>query len=573
MRLKYAFLIFVLTLSCFGKIYSAIYSEQIDTTLQAFSTFPFGAYLSEKNVDNEMYMKRAVEEYSSITTGTMKMSTIRPQMNKYDFSGSDYWINFAEKYGKRVHGHVLIRKDVPDWVLNFVGDSIAWENFMKDHIITVVGHYKGRVASWDVVNEAVADDGSIKTDNVWYQHLGAGYIERAFIYAHEADPNALLFYNDYGHEYSDTRLNAIVNMLKRFKTKGIPVHGIGMQMHTRYNLGDERWKNAINVAASTGLKIHISELDISVNSSPVDLNAVFTPEIAMIQGDKYKYIVNVYNSLPDSQKFGITTWGVGDKDTWIRGTYKRPEWPLPFDDNYERKPAYYGILEGLGVNIQQDQSSQTSLWFETAFTGYPTSYNFKTGDILYLSQGRNSSSSGTCEGSVLGTIRPNRVQDHTFIIELRSTSLQSIAIYGKSSSSTDRILHKIEVGESLNGSFTDITSSASIVNLMQDGNCGRLLANGLDIPVGSFVRFAITLSDGATLAPTNVSEFLISGIKLTDSISPVTANKSIVGKHYYSVLGSKITNINLVKGGVLIEKIVYSDGSESTIKVFNSNIK
>lgn len=322
-----------------------------DTTLQSFASFPIGAYLSQKNTADTLYMKRAINEFGSITTGTIKMDNIRPNESEFNFAGTDYWVHFAQKYGKRIHGHVLIRSGVPDWVLDYEGDSVALEKLMKEHIQTIIASYKGKINSWDVVNEAIDDYGNIKTENIWFRNLGEGYIERAFIYAHEANSEALLFYNDYGHEYSNRRLDSIVAKINRYVKKGIPIHGMGMQMHTRYNLGDERWKNAIKHCATTGLKIHISELDISVNNSPMDPDAIFTQELAITQGEKYRCIVEAYNELPGDQKFGITTWGVGDKDTWIRGTYKRPEWPLPFDDKYERKPAYYGILEGLGVKL------------------------------------------------------------------------------------------------------------------------------------------------------------------------------------------------------------------------------
>lgn len=476
-----------------------------DTTLQVFATFPVGTYLTQKYTDDTLYLKRAIEEFGSITTGTMKMKTIRPSQNQYDFSGSDYWVDFAEQHAKRVHGHVLIWGSVPDWLLNFNGDSLAWENLMKDHIQTIVTRYKGRVSSWDVVNEAIGDDGNVKSDNIWCQHLGEGYIERAYIYAHEADSNALLFYNDYGHEYSDTRLNAIVSMLNDFVARGIPVHGIGMQMHTRYNLGDYRWKNAIKQAASTGLKVHISELDISLNPA-MDTSVVYSPELAQEQKDKYRYIVQAYKALPNEQKFGITTWGVGDQDSW-----KRIAWPLLFDESYQRKPAYYGVLEGFR------QAGQTSLFFTEATSGYPTKYSFQSGDALYLSQGRNTSTSGVCPGKD-GVARNYRIQEHTFVVELHSTSMDSISIYGRGSSSMSRNICKVEIsGESKDGPYTDITNNVRVGSPMATTSCGsNLTVADINAPIGSYVRFKIALiSDSITSAPVNISEIFIAPIPVS----------------------------------------------------------
>jgi endo-1,4-beta-xylanase len=216
---------------------------------------------------------------------------------------------------------------------------------MKTHIQTVVGHFKGKVASWDVVNEAFEDNGTLR-NSVWRQHLGPDYIARAFQYAHQADPDALLFYNDYGHEYSTTKRTAILNLVNGLKSRGIPIHGIGLQMHTSSNISDANIANAINTAAATGLKVHVAELDISMNPSDSP-TATFTTTLAAAQKVKYRALVQAYKALPAAQRFGITTWNVADADTWLRGYCSCPEWPLPFDDTYQKKPAYDGIMEAL----------------------------------------------------------------------------------------------------------------------------------------------------------------------------------------------------------------------------------
>lgn len=500
MKKNYTFLIVLLMLifvTGTARLSASAMSE--DTTLQARSTFPIGAYITTKYLDNNQYVNRAVDEFGSVTIGAMKMKVVCPNSSSYDFSIADSLVDFAQGHGKRIHAHTLIWGSVPDWVTNFVGDSVAWENLMKNYIQTLVTRYKGKVASWDVVNEAIDDNGNIKTDNIWCQHLGSGYIERAFIYAHEADSNVLLFYNDYGHEYSNTRLNAIVSMLNDFKTRGIPVHGIGMQMHTRYNLGDDRWKNAINSAASTGLKVHISELDISLNPD-MDTSFVYTPELGEIQKQKFRYIVQAYLAIPDSQKYGITTWGVGDNDSW-----KKIAYPLVFDNNYLKKPAYYGILDSF------DRLSETSLFFSTSTTGYPSKYSFNTGDNLYLGQGRNTSINNVCAGKE-GISRTYRVQEHTFVIELNSTSMDSICIYGCGTSNNSRNISKVEISTvSKDGPFTDITNSVSIGEALNTTSCGKVLsANGINALRGSYVKFTISLvSDTSTRAAVNISELLI----------------------------------------------------------------
>ena len=319
-----------------------------DTSLQSNMPFPFGAAVNVSLLKNRSaYLAVVAKEYNSLTPETaMKIATIHPSQNGYNWVDADWLVDFAARNNKRVHGHTLIwHQSLPAWVTGFQGDSTAWENLVKTHIQTIVSHFKGKVTSWDVVNEAFEDDGTLRK-SIWWQKLGPDYIARCFQYAHEADPGTLLFYNDYGHEYSVAKRTAIINMVNDLKNRGIPIHGIGLQMHTRYNMTQANLAAAINSAAQTGLKVHIAELDIAVNPNN-DPNLVFTPALSAQQAQQYTFIVHTYNAIPRAQQFGITTWNVSDADSWIPPTYKRPDWPLPFDSNYKRKPAYWGMLDGV----------------------------------------------------------------------------------------------------------------------------------------------------------------------------------------------------------------------------------
>lgn len=310
--------------------------------------FPFGAAINASLLrSNAQYKALVVKEFGSITAeNAMKFSALHPSENTYNYTDADEIVALAQANGKRVHGHTLNwYKSLPTWVTNFQGDTQAWENLLKTHIQTVVTKYKGKVASWDVVNEAFEDDGTYR-NSIWVQKLGTDYIARAFQYANQADPDAVLFYNDYGHEYSATKRTAILNLVNSLKARGIPIHGIGMQMHTRYNQTDANITSAITSAAATGLKVHISELDVALNPDNVS-TLTYTASLADLQAAKYKFIVKTYNSIPKAQQFGITTWNVTDADSWIPAQYSRPDWPLPFDRNYARKAAYQGILDGV----------------------------------------------------------------------------------------------------------------------------------------------------------------------------------------------------------------------------------
>ncbi|TKC06810.1 endo-1,4-beta-xylanase [Pedobacter polaris] len=310
--------------------------------------FPVGAALNVGSLKNNTnYRNLVIKEFNSVTAeNAMKMNALHPSIDTYNWTDADYLVDFAKTNGKRVHGHTLNwYKSLPTWVNNFNGTTAQWEDLLKTHIETVVGHFKGKVASWDVVNEALEDDGTYR-NSIWVQKLGVGYIARAFQYARNADPDALLFYNDYGHEYSATKRAAIIKLVTDLKASGVPIDGIGLQMHTRYNQTDANLTAAITTAAATGLKVHISELDIALNpdNSPT---LTYTTELADLQAAKYKFIVKTYNSIPKSQQYGLTTWNVTDADSWIPPTYNRPDWPLPFDHLYQRKAAYQGILDGV----------------------------------------------------------------------------------------------------------------------------------------------------------------------------------------------------------------------------------
>jgi endo-1,4-beta-xylanase len=320
----------------------------VDTILFKMMPFPVGASVSVSLMkNNSKYNGVVSKEYNSITAeNAMKFGGLHPAENTYFWTDADYLVDYAQANGKRIHGHTLNwYTSLPTWVTNYVGDSTAWENLLKTHIQTVVGHFKGKVASWDVVNEAFNDDGTLR-NSIWVQKLGADYISRCFKYAREADPNAVLFYNDYGNEYSAAKRTAISNMIASFKTRGIPIDGIGMQFHMTNTQTDANISAAITSAAATGLKVHISELDIRLNDAKV-AGYVLTQAYADQQAGRYKFVIKTYNAIPVGQQFGITTWNVGDADSWVPGWLGAPDFPLPFDRNYLRKPAYRAYIEAV----------------------------------------------------------------------------------------------------------------------------------------------------------------------------------------------------------------------------------
>lgn len=322
--------------------------------LRTVSPFPFGGALNVTSLKtNFLYRTTVINEFNSLTAeNAMKMKNISIGRGSYNWSDADYLVNFAVENKMRVHGHALIwYNSTPTWVANFVGTTDDWKAILREYIVAVVGRYKGKIQSWDVLNEAINDDGSYR-DCIWKQKLGLEYIDLCFKYAREADPNVLLFYNEYGNEYAPVKRVAINTMVNGLISRGIPIDGVGLQMHTSATRSDADIQTAISYAAQTGLKIHVSEFDIRANTSNDVNQTAITPAQSIAQKQKYKVAVKALFDLQASQRYGFTFWGVYDGQTWLtnNSSYNNcTDWPLPFDNSFNRKDAYYGILDGLGV--------------------------------------------------------------------------------------------------------------------------------------------------------------------------------------------------------------------------------
>ncbi len=325
--------------------------------LKLQAQFPVGASVDPKKLYKDAkYANIITSQFNSLTTeNALKWATVQPEENRFNFNKGDSIVAFAQSHNMRVHGHVLVTvssSSLPAWVGNFQGDKNAWENMFKNHIEGEVSHYKGKITSWDVVNETFDDKGNIRStsqsgdDNIWLQHLGSDYTARAFQYAHEADPNALLFYNDNKQEINGKKLDAIINMVNDFKRRNIPINGLGVQMHININTPDEGIANALKRLAQTGLKIHLSELDVRIN--PKNDFSIDSASALKAQADKFYFVAHAYSTIvPKAQQYGITFWNVTDKDSWIITAKHAQDSPLLFDKNYNAKPALRSFSNGL----------------------------------------------------------------------------------------------------------------------------------------------------------------------------------------------------------------------------------
>jgi endo-1,4-beta-xylanase len=283
----------------------------------------------------------------------MKWEVLRPDAQSFDLSQADRLVNFAVRHNMKVRGHTLVwHQQNPAWLTKgqFTPDQLA--KLLETHIKTEVGHYRGKVFAWDVVNEAFDELALGKLrDTIWYDRPGIGlagsgaaYLERCFRWAYEADPEALLFYNEAEAEMLGPKSDAIYAMVQEFRKRGVPIDGVGLQMHLS-NLHPDIASISANIGRFTalGLQVHITEMDVSL---PVDANGNASPEDLQRQAEIYRQIAAA--CLSHRGCTAIQAWGFTDKYSWIGSHSKKTRGAaLPFDRNYLPKPAYRALLEAL----------------------------------------------------------------------------------------------------------------------------------------------------------------------------------------------------------------------------------
>src|ERR1035437_6074527 len=310
----------------------------------------------------------------------LKWQLIHPALDQYNFDTADRYVAFGEKHKMFIVGHCLVgHSQVPQWVFRDAdGKPLTRDALlerMHDHIRTVVGRYKGRINGWDVVNEALNEDGTMRQSQ-WYKIIGPDFIEKAFQYAHEADPNAQLYYNDYSLENEAKRKGA-VELMRKLKADGVPITGIGLQGHLHLDDADAKTEAAtIEAFSSLGLQVNVSEMDIDIlprttrsNSADVSLTAAGTAdsnpyvnglpdEMQQKLAKRYAELFQVY--VDHHASMGrITLWGVTDGGSWLNNfpTRGRTNYPLLFDRQGKAKPAFTAVLQ-VGETAQKGASGK-----------------------------------------------------------------------------------------------------------------------------------------------------------------------------------------------------------------------
>jgi endo-1,4-beta-xylanase len=309
------------------------------------------------DLDTPAYNKVLQEQFSVVTPGNeMKWQVVEPVQGQFDWSGADRLVNFAEQHGQLVRGHTLLwHNQLPDWLTTGVANGTISNgqlaDLLKQHIFTEMSRYRGRIWQWDVANEFFTDSNPsmINPNDFWVSHLGAGIIPQAFRWARQADPHALLFYNDYniaGEDGSNAKSDAAFAWLKQMKSQGVPIDGVGNQGHLDTQFGfPTQLTQDLQRYASLGLKTAITEADVRTfvdgptTQVPTDHLATFA------QPYEFSQMLKACLAVPECISF--TVWGFGDADSWIPGFFTGEGYATLYDVNLQPKPAFFDLQQDL----------------------------------------------------------------------------------------------------------------------------------------------------------------------------------------------------------------------------------
>lgn len=317
--------------------------------------FTIGVAVNQRNISDPAQIALIKENYNSITAeNDMKPQPTEPAEGEWNWENADKIANFCRENGIKLRGHCLIwYSQVGQWMFydenrNLVSKEVLYER-MRNHIHTIVNRYKDVIYCWDVVNEAMTDDDNAEIpyrQSLFYRIAGDEFIAKAFEFAHEADPNAILFYNDY-NAANPGKCQRIYNMVKKMQDAGVPITGIGMQGHYNiYEPSEENIDAALTKYEELVDHIHITELDVRVNRQMGGQlqfsreGADITPEVEKMFNDKYQMLFRLYRK--HSAKIdNVTFWNLSDRDSWLGAR----NYPLPIDQEYKKKDVYYQLMD------------------------------------------------------------------------------------------------------------------------------------------------------------------------------------------------------------------------------------
>ncbi len=321
--------------------------------------FPMGVAVAPGTIQGES-AELLKKEFNSITPeNVMKMGPIHPEKDRFNWEYADAMAEFARENDLKMRGHALVwHQQTGGWIFEDEnGNKVDREELlkrMKTHIDSVVGRYKGTIYAWDVVNEAISDKpDELLRKSEWLEIIGEDFIAKAFEYAHAADPDAKLYYNDYNAIIPEKR-DRIYKMLKNLVENDVPIDGVGIQGHwSIYGPSEEELRKALDMYSSLGLDVQITELDVSLypwekeqrERRPEDVDE-FTPELEQRQIEAYDMFFDVFRDYKDVLT-GVTFWNLSDQYSWLDHypVEGRKNYPLLFDEDMQRKKAYFEVID------------------------------------------------------------------------------------------------------------------------------------------------------------------------------------------------------------------------------------
>jgi endo-1,4-beta-xylanase len=288
------------------------------------------------------YRTLVAREFSSVTPeNVMKWEVVEPQRGQYDFSAADQLVSFARQNGQKVRGHTLVwHNQLPRWLTTGTWTPAELRAILRQHIFTEAGHFRGQIWAWDVVNEAIDDSGKLR-DSIWSRALGESYIADAFRWAHQADPKAILFYNDYNIEGINAKSNAVYDLVSRLRAQGVPIQAVGVQGHlgTQFGFPNDMLQNLRRFAA-LGLDTAVTEADV---------RSVLPLEPAEVNAQAQGYSLMMQSCLLVRSCISYTVWGFTDKYQWVPGTFPGQGAAALFDENFTPRPAYDTLRRDLAL--------------------------------------------------------------------------------------------------------------------------------------------------------------------------------------------------------------------------------
>jgi endo-1,4-beta-xylanase len=292
--------------------------------------------------DDATYRTLVSQQFDSVTPeNVMKWEVVQPERNRYNFTEADTLVAFARANKQKVRGHTLVwHSQLPSWLTEGTWTKKQLRSILHEHVRTEVGHFRGKIWAWDVVNEAFNEDGTLR-DSLWLKTLGPNYIADAFRWAHQADPKAILFYNDYNTEGRNAKSDAVYALVQELRADGVPIQGYGVQGHlsTEYDLPNDMPGN-LHRFGKLGLRTAVTEADVRI-TLPV------SPAERLAQSAGYSYMLQ--SCLLERSCISFTVWGFTDKYSWVPTTFPGEGSANIYTETYEAKPAYEALRRDLAL--------------------------------------------------------------------------------------------------------------------------------------------------------------------------------------------------------------------------------